>query len=96
MGVRELMIRSLETLSPEIKKRHVTDHRGDWKKKKEEEVKKSKEVLELAKDEAKREQTEIEQKFDAKRAKDAVMDEIKENKPELDSLIKNIESLKSK
>ena len=60
----------------EIKKRQ--DHRGDWKKKKEEEVKKSKEVLEHAKDEAKREQTEIEQKFDAKRAKDDVMDEIKE------------------
>ena len=54
------------------------DHRPNWKKKREDEVKKSKEILELAGKQAKEEQRAIEQKFDAERAKEDVIDEIKE------------------
>ncbi len=46
------------------------DHSTNWKKKKEDEVKKSKEVIKLAGEEGKRSQTEIEVKHDAKEAKD--------------------------
>ena len=55
------------------------DHRTNWKKKSEDEVKKSKKILELAGKQAKGEQRAIEQKFDATRGKEDVMDEIKEN-----------------
>ena len=54
------------------------DHRPNWKKKSEDEVKKSKEILELAGKQAKEEQRAIEQKFDATRGKEDVTDELKE------------------
>jgi len=54
------------------------DHTTNWKKKSEDEVKKSKEILELAGKQAKEEQRAIEQKFDAERAKEDVTDELKE------------------
>lgn len=54
------------------------DHTTNWKKKSEDEVKKSKEILELAGKQAKEEQKAIEQKFDAERAKEDVTDELKE------------------
>jgi hypothetical protein len=55
------------------------DHRTNWKKKSEDEVKKSKKILELAGKQAKEEQRATEQKFDSTRAKEDVMDERKEN-----------------
>ena len=54
------------------------DHRSNWKKKRQDEVKKSKEIIKLAEKEAKEKQKAVEQKFDATRAKEDVMDEIKE------------------
>jgi hypothetical protein len=54
------------------------DHGTNWKKKREDEVKKSKEIIKNAEKQAKEEQKAIEQKFDAERAKEDVMDEIKE------------------
>ena len=54
------------------------DHGTNWKKKSEDEVKKSKKILELAGKQAKEEQKAIEQKFDAERGHEDVMDELKE------------------
>jgi len=60
------------------KEKEKKDHRTNWKKKSEDEVKKSKKILELAGKQAKEEQIAIEQKFDATRGKEDVTDDIKE------------------
>ena len=73
----EFYKKRMDKQKEEIKKRE--DHRDNWKKKKEEEVKKSKEFIKLTEEEGKRSQREIEQKFDAKIAKDATIAELKED-----------------